>query len=76
MYSTGFQCPATGQYVRARYAFGKVTISAALMDDESLHPDTEAWIKKHTNHRAHSFIEADEYVMKVSEGQTFGLERD
>lgn len=72
-YQTGFQCPASGQYVTATYAFGKLTITPSLMDNETLFPETEAWVKQHTGKRFKSASEAEEYIIDVSDGQTFGF---
>ncbi len=83
MYSTSFQCPLTGQMVKARYAFGKVTLEA--LDDDWLaegiisaetDAQTKAYCQRYTNKRIKSLIEADQYIVKISEGQTFGFEKD
>jgi hypothetical protein len=76
-YRTAFQCPDTGQTVIAHYAFGRVSITAADDDDEhELEAATVAWCKKYRGKRFRSFEAADEYIRRVSEGQTFGFESE
>ena len=82
-YSTSFQCPETGQMVKAQYAFGRVTLQTLDEDwvkEGILSTETDAqtiaYCQRHTNKRMKSLIEADEYIVKVSEGQTFGFEKD
>lgn len=69
--------------VRARYAFGKVALEA--LDSEWIadgtisaetNEQTIAYCRRHSGQRFSSFLEADQYIVKVSEGQTFGFERD
>lgn len=69
-----FQCPDTGQTVIASYAFGKVTIRAVSEDGEDIMSETEVWCRKHTNRRCEGFDAANDYVIKISEEQSFGLE--
>ena len=73
---TSFQCPDTGQTVIAHYAFGRVMLRAASDDGEEILPDTLAYCKQHTNKRCRSFDEADDYIVRVSDGQSFGFERE
>lgn len=76
MYSTSFQCPATGQMVTAHFAFGKVTI--VITDDIPVDAETQAataeWVQRHSGKRFSSLAAADEYVVNVADGQTFGFE--
>jgi hypothetical protein len=37
---------------------------------------TKAYCQRYTNKRIKSLIEADQYIVKISEGQTFGFEKD
>jgi hypothetical protein len=90
-YRTSFQCPETGQMVIARYAFGKVTLEAAADDDvfekmlasgdstpeaiAETQAATRAYCARHTNKRISSLEEADQYIVTVSDGQTFGFEK-
>lgn len=89
-YTTSYQCPDTGLMVTARYAFGKVTIASGdddLIDRmvasgdttpeaaTQARNDTAAYCARHTNHRCGSVDEADQYIVKVSDGQTFGFEK-
>lgn len=69
--------------VRARYAFGRVTLEA--LDQEWVEQGiistetaaaTAAYCRRHTGMRCRSFADADAYVVDISDGQTFGLERD
>lgn len=91
MYRTSFQCPDTGLMVVARYAFGKVTIEptgddlmelvvaqgdATPEDAAQAKAKTAAYCKKYSGYRCSSADEADQYIVKVSEGQTFGFDRD
>lgn len=82
-HSTTFQCPETGQMVRASYVFGKVTLKA--LDDEwvkggtisaKTNEQTIAYCQRHSNARFKNLIEADQYIVKISDGQTFGFEKD
>lgn len=84
-YRTGFQCPDTGLWVVATYAFGKVRITTAdysydregFEDEETFNKtvqDTEAYCKRHSNKRCYSIDEADEYIARVSDNQAFGFE--
>ncbi len=80
MYKTGFQCPATGQWVVARYAFGRVTLEpgdAEWMKDGTISPEnaalTDAYCKRHTNKRLRSLEEADQYLYDISDGQSEGF---
>lgn len=82
-YSTTFQCPETGQMVRASYAFGKVTLES--LDDEWVkdgtisaitNEQTIAYCQRYSNARFKSLNEADQYIVKISDGQTFGFEKD
>lgn len=83
MYSTSFQCPETGQMVRAHYAFGKITMEALDSEwvaDGTLSPETNeqtiAYCRRHSGHRFRSLQEAQGYIERASDGQTFGFERD
>lgn len=73
-YRTSFQCPITGHTVIAHYAFGKIIMHAA--DEGSRDPDTIAYCKKHNGKRFTSFDAADDYIIHVSDGQTFGFEEE
>jgi hypothetical protein len=97
-YSTTFQCPATGQDVTARYAFGKVSFkplygsvhysvdaydSVTEAEREELKVkiarmtrETEEWCHALTGRRFRSYDEANEFVVEVTEGQSWGLEED
>jgi hypothetical protein len=72
MYSTGFQCPDTGEWVVAKYAFGKLIVTFA---DDATMPETKEYCKRHTNKRFKSLDEANDYIIRASQGQTFGLEK-
>lgn len=75
MYRTSFQCPVSGQTVIATYAFGRVRVRVADESDEGdVTPETEAYCQKYTNKRCRSLGQANEYIVKVSDGQTFGFE--
>lgn len=75
-YRTTFQCPDSGQTVIAHYAFGRVSITAADYDDlpDDLIATTLAYCKKYRGKRFKSFEAADEYIRKVSDGQTYGFD--
>lgn len=73
-YRTAYQCPDTGQTVIAHYAFGRVSITAAADDDQPIDPATIAYCKKYRGKRFKTFEAADDYIRKVSDGQTFGFE--
>lgn len=76
-YRTTFQCPDTGQTVIAHYIFGRVSITPADDDDENpLDEATITYCKKYRGKRFKSFDAADEYIRKVSDGQTFGFEEE
>jgi hypothetical protein len=71
-YKTVFQCPNTGHTVIARYAFGRVTLTAA--DDGVGDKETEQYCKDNTNHPASSIDAADDYIRTVSDGQSDGFD--
>lgn len=80
-YSTSFQCPETGQMVIATYAFGKVEFRALDSDwvkDGTISAETNeqtiAYCRRHSGHRFRSLQEADQYVVRASDGQTFGFD--
>lgn len=81
-YRTSFQCPTTGQTVVASYAFGRLTVRAIDDDDvaseltEETKTETHAWVAQHTSKRFSSLDAANEYLIKASDGQTFGFDRD
>jgi hypothetical protein len=51
-----------------------VSITAAIDDGEEPSAETVAYCKKHQGARFKSFEAADDYIRKVSDGQTFGFE--
>ncbi len=76
-YRTAFQCPDTGQTVVAHYAFGRVSITAFDDDDDrDIEAATVAWCKKYRGKRFKSFDAADDYIVRVSQGQSFGFEQE
>lgn len=98
-YRASFQCPATGQDVEARYAFGRVTVKPSYgsvhykVDEHMLGRDeseraemerkiagwtkeTEQWCADVSGRRFRSYEEANDYVMDISDGDTFGLEEE
>jgi len=79
IYKTTFQCPDTGYTVIARFARGRITITPANDEDETdpeTRADTEAYCAKHSGHRAKTIEEADDYIMRVADGQAFGFDID
>jgi hypothetical protein len=89
-YTTSFQCPDTGLMVSAKYSFGKVTIvpceddtlhtliangDISPKDAADLRDKTETYCTLHTNYRCASIDEADQYIVQVSNGQSFGFDR-
>jgi hypothetical protein len=75
MYSTSFQCPATGEWVKARWASRRGTITIEPMEDAKSE-ETKNWCASHSHVREETWEEADHYISRVSDGQTFGFEKD
>lgn len=74
VYRSSFQCPVTGETVIAHYAFGRLYIRAAQDDDWPVSEDTVTWCKKHSGKRFKKIDAASDHLVRIGEGQTFGLE--
>lgn len=72
-YRTSFQCPDTGETVIARYAFGRITI---VMADDAEMPETFKYCQNYTNIKFNTFEAANDFIIQISDGQTFGFEVD
>jgi hypothetical protein len=72
-YRTSFQCPVTGESVIARWARNSIII---VPTGEAKMPDTKNWCASHSHVRRETWEEADDYIIHVSDGQTFGFEQD
>lgn len=75
-YRTSFQCPDTGQTIIANYAFGRLTVRAVTDDGEEVMSDTLAWCKRHNNKRFSTFDAANEYLIKVTDGEAYGFDEN
>lgn len=80
MYTTGFQNPLNGQWVVARYAFGRVTLEPGddlWVKDGTISTETNAetvaYCQRYTNKRLHSLEDADQYLHEISDGQSEGF---
>ncbi len=75
MYSTSFQCPVTGEWVTARWSQRRGSITIEPMEDAKME-ETKNWCASHSYAREETWEEADHYIIHVSDGQTFGFEKD
>lgn len=73
-YRTAFQCPDTGQTVIAHYTFGRVTITPADDDDGPIMLATRDYCANYTGKICKTFDDANEYILRVSDGQAYGFE--
>ncbi len=74
MYSTSFQCPINGEWVKAQWSSRRGTITIEPMEDAK-REETKNWCVLNSHVRRETWEEADDYIIHVSDGQTFGFEK-
>lgn len=75
MYSTSFQCPVTGEWVKAQWARQRDTITIEPREDAKSE-ETKNWCVRYSYAKEETWEEAGNYISRVSNGQTFGFEKE